>query len=374
MSLHSICHWTFNPGKGGFTPGNMRPAWDAENMRTVDLIRTIREKIAPRLPKDCELGLEMHYAFEANEDNAAEIAAALKANNIHLAMISPGQHAYYAYGGMCSMDKSERAGALDFCLRALDLTYGDLRSAWHPQAEYAPTFVIWNGAFGYDLASTGIQAMYQNMKESLAAVCRHEKDLGEMIYIGLEPKPNEGHPAMLLPTVASALLVWHKIAAEFGIDLSKKGINKEFGHSEMLGLDIVHDTVEELDNTAMVHMHVNSQGCSDGIRIGGPGKFDIDYGTGITAGNITMAALIKDSGYKRWHGHDMQARAYDNEEQALDRIVRSILNWEACERAATRLNRKELEEHLAKRDTAKAEDMLRAAVMDACKEFDLMYT
>ncbi len=26
----------------------------------------------------------------------------------------------------------------------------------------------------------------------------------------------------------------------------------------------------------------------------------------------------------------MQPRAYDNEEQAIDRVVRSILSWEAC--------------------------------------------
>jgi len=26
-SLHSICRWTFNPGKGGFVPGDQRPEW-----------------------------------------------------------------------------------------------------------------------------------------------------------------------------------------------------------------------------------------------------------------------------------------------------------------------------------------------------------
>ncbi len=26
-SLHSICRWTFNPGKGGFVPADMRPEW-----------------------------------------------------------------------------------------------------------------------------------------------------------------------------------------------------------------------------------------------------------------------------------------------------------------------------------------------------------
>jgi len=43
-SLHSICRWTFNAGKGGFTPADMRPEW---NMSTVDVIQLIKSKIAP---------------------------------------------------------------------------------------------------------------------------------------------------------------------------------------------------------------------------------------------------------------------------------------------------------------------------------------
>ena len=53
---------------------------------------------------------------------------------------------------------------------------------------------------------------------------------------------------MLIPTVASAILFWRKIEEEFGVSRKNKGVNKEFGHSEMIGLDHVYDTVEELDN------------------------------------------------------------------------------------------------------------------------------
>ena len=50
--------------------------------------------------------------------------------------------------------------------------------------------------------------MYQNLKESIADLCKYEAQKGGALYIGIEPKPNEGHPAMLLPTVASALLLF----------------------------------------------------------------------------------------------------------------------------------------------------------------------
>jgi xylose isomerase len=89
--------------------------------------------------------------------------------------------------------------------------------------------------------------------------------------------------------------------------------------------------------------------------------------------NVAIAGLVKRAGYERWKGHDMQVRPYDNEEQAIDRVVRSILSWEACELAEEELDTQQLLRHLAERETAKAEDLMRAAVVNACRHFDLMY-
>ena len=372
-SFHSICRWTFNAGKGGFVPGNMRPEWNTKSFNTVDVIRLIKEKISPRLPESVELGLEMHYDFEFNESNATQIAAALKENGIHLAMVTPGAHAHFAYGGIASLDPEERAAAEDFGQKTVDLVYGELRKAWHPDPDLAPSFVIWNGSFGYDLTSVGILKMYQNLKESIASLCQYEAKKGGALYIAIEPKPNEGHPAMLLPTVASVILFWKRLQEQFDLTLEKKGVNKEFGHSEMIGLDHVYDTVEEIDNQAIVHMHLNSQGYNDGLLLGGPGKFDIDQGVRINGLNITIARLIQEAGYNRWLGHDMQTRPYDNTHQGLDRIVRSILSWEACARSGRELEVSQLMSYLAERQTAKAEDMMRQAVVKAQKYFDQMY-
>jgi xylose isomerase len=248
-----------------------------------------------------------------------------------------------------------------------------LRKAWHPDESKAPASIIWNGSFGYDIATIGIRQMYQNLKESIAGLCKYEQEQGGSLFIGFEPKPNEGHPAMLIPTVASAILFWRKIEEEFGVSRDKKGVNKEFGHSEMIGLDHVADTVEELDNDAMVHMHLNSQGYNDGIILGGPGKYDIDHGARVNGMNVAIAGLIQQAGFNRWKGHDMQTRAYDNAEQGIDRVVRSVLSWEACEKAARELDTAALMKTLGKRETAKAEDMMRDAVVAAQKYFNEMY-
>ena len=370
-SLHSMCRWTFNPGKGGFVPDDMRTNMGGE-FTTVDMVKLVKDKIAPRMPDNVVLGLEIHYDTEVDEKTAPAIADALVDAGMYLAMSTPGAHSHFAYGGICSLDPAERKAADEFGARAVDLTYGPLKKAWSPDAP--PSFVLWNGSFGYDLASIGIRQMYKNLKESVAGLCKHEAAAGGELYIGFEPKPNEGHPAMLIPTVASAIAFWRKLADEYGTDISKKGVNKEFGHSEMIGLDHVYDTVEEIDNGMLVHMHLNSQGYNDGIILGGPGKYDIDHGTRVNGMNIAIAGLIADAGYARWKGHDMQARAYDNDEQAIDRVVRSVLSWEACAKAADELDSDALMALLAARETAKAEDVMRHAVVAAQKHFDDMYT
>jgi xylose isomerase len=369
-SLHSICRWTFNPGKGGFVPGDMRPEWGL-GFGTPEMIELVAKRIRPRMPEPVVLGIEMHYDAEVDDANATAVADALVSNKLYLAMITPGAHTHFGYGGIASLDPNEREAAEKLGTKTVDLAYGALKKAWHP--EKAPAFVIWNGSFGYDIATVGIKQMYQNLKESVADLCIYEAAKGGQLHIGFEPKPNEGHPAMLIPTVASALLFWYKVEKEFGISLKNKGVNMEFGHSEMIGLDHVADTVEELDNCMCVHMHLNSQGYNDGIILGGPGKYDIDHGARINGMNIAIAGLIQQAGYDRWKGHDMQTRAYDNAAQGIDRVVRSVLSWEACEQAARELDTVALMNVLIHRETAKAEDMMRHAVASAQKAFDKMY-
>lgn len=372
-SLHAICRWTFSPGKGGFVPANIRPEWNATKLDAVGIIQLIKQKIAPRLPSHVQLGFELHYDTEVDEKTAPAIADALVDAQMYLAMITPGAHSHFAYGGIASLDPEEREKAETLGQKTVDLAYGPLKKAWHSDPSKAPSLVLWNGSYGYDLASIAVRPMYQNLKESIAKLCKYEAGLGGCLYIGIEPKPNEGHPAMLLPTVASALLLFRRIEEEFGVSRKKKGVNKEFGHSEMIGLDHVYDTVEELDNDAMIHMHLNSQGYNDGIILGGPGKYDIDHGTRVNGMNIAIAGLIAEAGFNRWKGHDMQVRPYDNVEQGMDRIVRSILSWEACAQAAQGLDGQRLLSLLSQRETGKAEDLIRETVGQAFKYFKEMY-
>ncbi len=361
--LHSLCRWTFNSGKGGFVPGNIRPSWSADRLPTQAIPRLIAQEIRPRLPDHIRLGFEVHYDYEISQENSPAVADAMGEYDVPLAMITPGAHAHFAYGGLASLDPAEREAAARFGEETVDLAYGVFRKVWDKTE--APSFVLWNGSWGYDLSTVGVSSMYRNLKNSLANLVRYEQAAGGNLYLCIEPKPNEGHPAMMPPTVASAILLWNRVAKENNLDGSKLGVNKETGHSEMIGLDAIYDSVEEIDNKTLFHTHLNSQGYNDGLLMGGPGKFDIDFGTRITSFNITMARLYEDAGYKRWFGHDMQARPYDNEEVALDRVIRSILSWEACEQISRKLDVATLESALVSRKTNVVEDMMFACVSDA---------
>ncbi len=369
-SYHSVCRWTFHSGKGGFVPPDMIPEWSAENLDTVGMVELVRDEVAPRLPENIRLGIELHFDYEVNEDNAAEVADALASSGMSLALVTPGAHRHFAYGGIASLDPGERKAAEEFSGRALALAYGPLREAWHEDESLYPSFVIWNGSFGYDLATVGVARMYENLQESVAGLCRAEAQSGGELFVAIEPKPNEGHPAMLLPTVASAIVFWNRLEKAHGVSLERKGINKEFGHSEMIGLDHVYDTVEEAACGMLVHMHLNSQGYNDGLILGGPGRFDIDHGVRVNGMNVAIAGLVRQAGYRRWKGHDIQVRPYDSAPQGIDRVVRSILSWEACERAEREVDYEELFALLEARRTAKAEDIMRSAVASAIAHFD----
>ena len=260
---HSVCRWSFGPGKGGFLPGNVRPAWAPDRFDTAQAVHLVNEQIRSRIPTSVQLGFEAHVDTEVCEDTAAEVANALQETGIALAMITPGAHSHFAYGGLASLDPSERQAAGTLGTRTLELAYGPLRAAWDPKTP--PTFVIWNGSWGYDMVSPHIRGMLAHLVQGLADLVNQDQHHGGELYFGIEPKPNEGHPAMLAPTVASAILLWKKVSELCKTDPHRHGINMEIGHSEMVGLDPVHDVAEQLEHVRALYDEI----CHHyGLRVG----------------------------------------------------------------------------------------------------------
>jgi len=322
----SVCRWSFHPGKGGFVPDNIRPGF--KGMEPAQFAAFVAEEIRPRLPENTILGVAVHYDREINEKTAESFAGALKNHGLALSMITPGAHYYNAYGGLGSLDAAERKNALEFSRKTIELLAGPLSETKDPDCP--PAFDIWNGSFGYEIPSVLVMDMLKHADDSIAELIEYARKLVPGIKVGVEPKPNEGHSAMLYQTSGEVLALRSRLRQR-GLDTADFGLINEFGHTEMAGLDLVQEYAAASLENAVMHVHANSQG-ADGVRLGGAGKFDIDFGVAPTSTTLAIAHILNETGYNGWIEHDMQPRPYDSEGQNIDRVVRSLCNWEAIAR------------------------------------------
>ena len=128
----------------------------------------------------------------------------------------------------------------------------------------AEVFVLWGGREGVETdAAKDIRTALDRYKEAIDLCCEHILDRGYNVRLALEPKPNEPRGDMFLPTVGHALafigaLQWPEMV----------GLNPEFAHETMSGLNFTHGVAQALWHNKLFHIDLNAQ------RIG---KFDQDY-------------------------------------------------------------------------------------------------
>jgi xylose isomerase len=148
-------------------------------------------------------------------------------------------------GGFTSNDRSVRRFALRKVLRQIDLA-----------AELgAKTFNMWGGREGaeYD-HSKNIRAALERYREAVNLLAQYVTDKGYDIRFSIEPKPNEPRGDILLPTVGHALA--------FITTLERPelfGLNPEFGHELMTGLNFVAAIQQALEAGKLFHIDLNGQ-------------------------------------------------------------------------------------------------------------------
>lgn len=359
--FQSVCRWSFHAGKGGFVPADVRPQF--AELQPDAFAALVAERIAPRVPENTMLGLAVHYDKEINEKSAAAFVRACSNAGLALSMLTPGAHYHFAYGAIGSPDPRERKKAREFSKRALDLMFGPLAPLSRPECPAA--FDVWNGSFGYEIPSALLTDMLKYADEAIGAMLDYANSKKPGTPFGVEPKPNEGHPAMLYQTTGEVLALRSRLKSA-GHDVSHFGVINEFGHTEMAGLDLAQEYAAAALECAIVHVHANSQG-ADGVRLGGAGKFDIDFGVVPTASTLGVAQILLESKYAGWVEHDMQPRPYDDADQNIERVIRSICNWEAIMRTVESgaLDRSKMLALASKRKMMEFEDVLRDAVAKA---------
>ena len=202
-------------------------------------------------------------------------------------------HPIFRDGAFTASDAAVRAFALQKTMRAIDLG-----------AELgATTYVFWGGREGTetDVYRDPREAL-KYFRDALNFLCEYATAQNYGMRFALEPKPNEPRGDSYLPTVGHAL---HFITTLDHPEMV--GVNPEFAHETMAGLNFVHAVGQALDAGKLFHIDLNDQVM---------GRYDQDFR--FAAENpkraFFLVKLLVESGYDGSLHFD--AHAYRTEDAA----------------------------------------------------------
>jgi xylose isomerase len=202
-------------------------------------------------------------------------------------------HPVFRDGAFTSSDAAVRAFALQKTLRAIDLG-----------AEFgARTYVFWGGREGTETdAYRDPRDAMKYFRDAINFLCEYANDQGYGMRFALEPKPNEPRGDIYLPTVGHAL---HFISTLDHPEMV--GVNPEFAHETMAGLNFVHAVGQALEAGKLFHIDLNDQVI---------GRYDQDFRFGAENPKraFFLVKLLEESGYDGPKHFD--AHAYRTEDAA----------------------------------------------------------
>jgi xylose isomerase len=201
-------------------------------------------------------------------------------------------HPIFKDGAFTSSDSQVRAFALQKTMAAIDLG-----------AEVgAGIYVFWGGREGAETdAYRDPSDALKWFREAINYLSEYVQEQGYDMRFALEPKPNEPRGDLYLPTVGHAL---HFISTLDHPEMI--GVNPEFAHETMAGLNFVHGVAQALDAGKLFHIDLNDQQ---------PGRYDQDFrfASENPKRAFLLVKLLEDHGYDGPRHFD--AHAYRTEDQ-----------------------------------------------------------
>jgi xylose isomerase len=165
----------------------------------------------------------------------------------------------------------------------------------------ASVFVMWGGREGVEAeAAKDVTAAFDRYAEAVNLCCAYVRERGYTLRFALEPKPNEPRGDLFLPTVGHALAFINELEWPDMV-----GLNPEFAHETMSGLNFTHAVAQCLWHGKLFHIDLNAQ------RVG---KFDQDFRFGSEGirDAFYLVKLLEDSGWAGMRHFD--AHAYRTED------------------------------------------------------------
>ncbi len=202
-------------------------------------------------------------------------------------------HPIFRDGAFTSSDATVRAFAVQKTMQSMDLGV-ELG---------ATTYVFWGGREGTetDVYRDPGDAL-KWFREALNFLSEYVRDQGYNLRFALEPKPNEPRADLYLPTVGHAL---HFITTLDHPEMV--GVNPEFAHETMAGLNFVHAVGQALEAGKLFHVDLNDQLM---------GRFDQDlrFGAENQKRAFLLVKMLEESGYDGPRHYDAHAYRTDDEE------------------------------------------------------------
>lgn len=194
-------------------------------------------------------------------------------------------------GAFTSNDPKVRAYALQKTMQAIDLGVEC----------GAKVYVFWGGREGVE--SDAVKNPQDGLKwfrEALNFLLGYVKDQGYDLKFALEPKPNEPRGDLFLATVGHALAFINTLD-----DPDKVGLNPEFAHETMTGLNFLHGVAQAWEAGKLFHIDLNDQVM---------GRYDQDFRFGAVnlKAAFHLVRYLEDVGYSGSRHFD--AHAYRTED------------------------------------------------------------
>ena len=295
----------FTPSKSDkFTFG----LWTVGNMGRDPFGEPVRKPLSPtyivhKLSELGAYGVNFHdndlVPFDATPAERDRIVSDFKKTLEETGMVVPMAttnlftHPVFRDGAFTSSDAGVRAFALQKTLRAIDLG-----------AELgARTYVFWGGREGSETdAYRDPRDAIKHFRDAVNYVCDYVQAHGYGMRLALEPKPNEPRGDLYFPTVGHML---HFISTLDHPEMV--GVNPEFAHETMAGLNFVHAVAEALEAGKLFHIDLNDQVM---------GRYDQDFrfASENPKRAFFLVKLLQESGYDGPRHFD--AHAYRTEDEA----------------------------------------------------------
>ncbi len=226
-------------------------------------------------------------------------------------------HPVFKDGAFTSNDPQVRAFALQKTMHAIDLGV-ELG---------AKIYVFWGGREGteVDASKDPVEAL-KRMREALNFLCEYVIDQGYDLKFALEAKPNEPRGDIFLPTTGAMLAFIETLDHPEMV-----GVNPEYAHETMVGLNFHHAVAQALEAGKLFHIDLNGQ------KIG---RFDQDlrFGSEDLKGTFFLVKLLEDKGYDGPRHFDAHAYRTETPEGVWDFVDGCMRTYLILKEKAQRFN------------------------------------